>query len=428
MGKTINGLQVAGITDDSRKVKKDYLFIAVRGIKQDGHSYIDEAIKKGAKAIMGEEDAKSLKIPSNVTYRQIADSKSALGEMAALWFGNPSQKLKVIGVTGTDGKTTTASLIYHILKNSGKKVGLISTVSAVIGDRQYDTGFHVTNPDAIALQGFLAKMVKEGCEYAVLEVTSHGIAQKRIAGIKFDIAVLTNITHEHLDYHKSFSEYKKTKLSFVVAAREKVLSPQKTSIDIFEAEFNNLNAQTAVNVVKLLGIDEKRAISSLQSFKLPKGRLEKIEIGRDFEVYIDFAHTPNALENVLSHLKSKTKGRLIAVFGAAGERDASKRPLMGRAASEFADVVILTAEDPRSEAVEEINRQIKSGMNKADKVFSVPDRQEAINFAFQSARKGDTIGVFGKGHESSMNLDGKTEIPWSDHKAVQKALKYLITK
>lgn len=442
MEKTINGLNISGIADDSRKVKKGNLFVAIKGLTSDGHDYIADAIKNGAKAIIGETPTNSLNIPPGVVYKQVSDSKKALGEVASEWFGNPSQKLKVIGVTGTDGKTTTSTLLYWILKKSGKKVGLVSTVSAIIGDRQYDTGFHVTNPEPLALQGFLAEMVKAGCKYAVLEVTSHGIAQERISGIQFDMAILTNITHEHLDYHKTFENYRDTKLSFLQRAKVVILNKNDANFNyLYEklkvkhkiltyshkltSDYNLSNILAASTAANELGVSQESIKKALQSFKLPKGRLQEIKTGKDFKVIVDFAHTPNALENVLGYLRTKTQKRLIAVFGSAGHRDATKRPLMGKVASERADIVILTAEDPRTEKVEDINAQIKSGIKGNTEFYSIPDRQEAINFALKLAKKGDLVGIFGKGHEESMNLDGKSEIPWSDQKAVLKAVKIL---
>lgn len=265
---------VIGITADSRKVKKDFAFVAIRGETSDGHDFINEAIKKGAKFIVGE---KNVEVPKTVSYLKVGDSREALGNLASQFYGNPSSKLKIIGVTGTKGKTTTAHLIYHLLSSAGKKVGLVSSILAKIGDKEVDTGFHVTTPDATALHKFLSQMVKWGYEYAVLEVSSHAIIQKRIAGVTFQVAVLTNIAPEHLDYHKTFEEYKKTKLSFLASARKKVISPKKTSLNVLPGEFNNINAETAVTVAGLFGIDQKRAVASLNFFKLPQGRMEEVQ-------------------------------------------------------------------------------------------------------------------------------------------------------
>lgn len=441
----IYNADVSGITDDSRKVEKNFLFVAHSGIKHDGHLFIPEAIKKGARVIVGEVSVKTLKIPSEVIYKQVKNSKKELGELASLWYGHPSKKLKMIGVTGTDGKTTTSSLIYWILKASGKKVGLVSTVSAQIGEVEYDTGFHVTNPEPIALQDFLSQMVKEGCEYAVLEVTSHGIDQERIAGIDFDIGVLTNITHEHLDYHGSFEKYRDTKLKFLKSVKKVVLNKDDDSFgylstmlkdkEVFSFSeenpfkgllpggYNDSNAAAAAVVCGILGVQKEVITEAIGAFELPPGRLERIENNLGLNIFVDFAHTPNALERVLEYLSKEKKGKLIVVFGSAGERDAQKRPMMGEVAGRFSDLAIITAEDPRSEKVEKISAQISEGVKISKGEFLIiPERGEAISYAIQKvAEDGDTIVVCGKGHEKSMAY-GEVEYPWSDQEAVRVAL------
>ncbi len=216
-----------GVTADSREVKPDFLFVAVKGLTVDGHDYIEKAIENGATIIVGDQDLNL----EPVQYIKVADSRVALGEIASAWYGNPSEKLTVIGVTGTDGKTTTSNLIYHILKIAGKKVGMVSTINAHIGNQELDTGFHVTNPDVLDLHKYLKLMVEDGCEYAVLEVTSHGIDQQRIAGVKFDTAVLTNISHEHFDYHKTFENYRDTKLQLFKLAKNCVLNKDDESFE-----------------------------------------------------------------------------------------------------------------------------------------------------------------------------------------------------
>ncbi len=413
-----SSVEITGITDDSRKVSKGNLFVAIKGLKSDGHDFIPQAIAKGAKVIIGEKNFSQLQIPGEITYIQAADSREALGISASLFFGEPSEKLTVIGVTGTKGKTTTCHLIYHILTKLGKKTGLISSVTF--------PGFHVTTPDVITLNKLLKEMVDAGDEYAVIEVSSHGIAQKRIAGIKFDAGVLTNIAPEHLDYHRTFAEYEKVKLSFIKKAKIQIIGKKDTKINILPGRFNNLNAQTAVDTIEALGFDKKKAIESLNSFELPEGRLEEIKNNLGFKTYIDFAHTPESLEAVLKYLRLITPGKLIAVFGCAGERDKLKRPKMGKIASEYSDVVILTAEDPRTEKVEDIIYQIRAGISKNFKnVLEEVDREKAIEMALKMANPDDTVGLFGKGHEKSMNYDGIHEISWSDQKIVRKYLKII---
>jgi UDP-N-acetylmuramoyl-L-alanyl-D-glutamate--2,6-diaminopimelate ligase len=408
----------SGVYDNSSKVTKNSVFVAVKGLKHDGHDFVEEAIKKGATLIIGQKDLKP-KAP----YIKVEDSREALGQLASAINGYPSKKLKVIGVTGTKGKTTTSHLIYHILTNLGKKTGLVSSIVAKIGTKETDTGFHVTSPDAISLHKFLKEMVDEGCKYAVLEVSSHGIDQKRIAGVEFEIGVLTNIAPEHLDYHKTFEEYKKVKMSFINSARHKVISPRESDLNILPGKFNNLNIEAAIAAVGYFDIDRQSAINALSSFHLPEGRLEEIKNDLGIKIYVDFAHTPESLEAALQYIKENNPGNVITVFGCAGERDPYKRPKMGKVAAELSDEVILTAEDPRTEPVNEIISEIRSGMPKGfENVYSVPDRTEAIKKAIKMAGPGDVVGIFGKGHEKSMNLDGKSEIPWSDKEVIEKIL------
>ncbi len=392
---------VTGITDDSRLVKKGFIFVAVKGSTVDGNNYIDEAIKNGA-----------------IKVYKGSDSREKLGELSSEFYGNPSNKLKIIGVTGTKGKTTTCHLIYHILTKLGKKVGLISSITT--------QGFHTTTPDVILLNKELAGMVKKGYEFAVVEVSSHGIDQGRIAGIKFAVGVLTNIAPEHLDYHKTFKEYKRVKMSFINSAKFKVIAPKETNIDILPGKFNNLNIEAAIHAVEFLGINKEAALEAARSFQLPEGRLEEISNNKGFRIFVDFAHTPDSLLAALKYLKGITSGRLISVFGCAGERDPHKRPKMGKIASELCDIVVLTSEDPRTEKAEDIIKQIKSGIKtNLENVHDFVDRKKAIEFALKIAKKDDTVAIFGKGHEKSMNLDGIHEIPWSDQEVVRECLKEL---
>jgi UDP-N-acetylmuramoyl-L-alanyl-D-glutamate--2,6-diaminopimelate ligase len=404
-----------GLASDSRKVKKGYVFVAVKGLSSDGHDYIAHAIKNGATVVVGEKDIKV----AGVDYVRVPDSREALGVLASKWFKNPSEKLKVIGVTGTKGKTTTCYLIYHILKTLGKKVGLVTSISAKIGEKNADTGFHVTSPDVITLHKMLSEMVEVGCEYAVVEVSSHGIDQKRIAGVKFDIAALTNIAPEHLDYHKTFREYKRVKMSFVNSAKHKVVAPKSTDLDVLPGGFNNLDAEAAIDTVRLFGINRSLALSTLKSFKLPEGRMEEIKNNLGIGIFIDFAHTPESLSAALGYLRTKTKGNLISVFGCAGERDPRKRSKMGKISSQMADLSVFTAEDPRNEDIFAILTAMRRN---ARNYVSIPERGEAIAFALSKARAGDTIGIFGKGHEKSMAYKG-FEHPWSDKEVVQSLLK-----
>lgn len=424
MYKDLRGLtgdisKYSGVTDDSRKVEKNFIFVAIRGGHSDGHKYISEALANGASLVVGEEDLKL-----GAGYIRVKDSREALGTLASAFFGHPADKLKIIGVTGTKGKTTTCLIIYHMLTTLGKKTGLVTSIAAKIGNREVDTGFHVTSPDVISLHKFLKDMVDAGCSYAVIEVSSHGIDQKRIAGVPFEIGVLTNIAPEHLDYHKTFEEYKRVKMSFINSCRYKVISPTDTDLNLLPGKFNNLNIEAAAKALAFMDIPREVSLETMKTFKLPAGRLEEIGNSKGIKIIVDFAHTPESLEAALTHLRQNSRGKLFAVFGSAGERDPYKRPKMGKVASEIADVVILTSEDPRSEKSEDIIAQIKSGIvNKKTKVIEEPDRKKAIGIALEKASKGDTVGIFGKGHEKSMNLDGIHEIPWSDQEIVREYIK-----
>lgn len=400
---------IKGITSDSREVRKGFVFVAIKGLTVDGHDYINEAINKGAVKVYGEENIKGLEVP----YVKVKNSRKKLAELAAEFYSNPSKKLKVIGVTGTKGKTTTVHMIAHILEKTGHKVGLISSVS--------DTGFHITSPDIVYVNKYLAQMVKEKKEYVVLEVSSHGIDQERVGGIDFDVTVLTNIKPEHLDYHKNFAEYKKIKTDWFKTGKIQIKSPEKTDLNIFPGEFNNINAETAILVAEKLKITKKNAEKALKSFKLPVGRMEEIETDKGFRVFVDFAHTPDSLEKALTYLKSLKPKRLISVFGCAGERDPFKRPKMGKISTQIADISIFTSEDPRSEDIFEILKQMEKGADKKDNYVSIPERGEAIAYALSKAKKGDIIGIFGKGHETSMCW-GKWEYPWSDQKTMKALL------
>ncbi len=379
---------------------------------------------------------------------------------AAFYFHFPSKKLKIIGVTGTDGKTTTSHMIYEIIKGAGKKTALISSISAIINNQSIDTGFHVTTPSPLALQKFLKRIVDSKSEYLVLEVTSHALDQNRVFGIDFEIAVLTNVSREHLDYHKTWENYLKTKAKLFENAKISVLNSDDQSFGPVKklaggkivsyaiqkkadfnlrkfplklkilGEYNLSNALAAVAAVSQLGISKRIIEQTLSRFENLKGRMEEVDMGQDFTVIVDFAHTPNGLEQALKTLRSKIKdqkSKLIAVFGAAGERDQLKRPVMGQVAAKYADVSIITSEDPRTEDAGDIAHQIAKGLVKERKkegknFFINTDRKKAIEEAVRMAKKGDIVAAFGKSHEQSMCW-GKIEYPWDEFKAVKDALK-----
>lgn len=376
--------------------------------------------------------------------------------------GFPSRKLKVIGVTGTDGKTTTTHLIYHALASSGKRVSMISTVYAKIAGKEYDTGFHVTTPDAAMVAKYLKMAVDSGDEYFVLETTSHRLDQNQLVGVNFKVGVITNITREHLDYHLTYENYVKAKMKLLKSSEIKIANRDDSSYEALSgikglksygiindsdykhvfpgdiAEFNKYNYLAAFAVCRELGLSEADFLKSLPTFILPKGRLETVYDGK-FKVIIDFAHTPNALESLLPAVRKQylaSGGRLIHVFGSAGLRDQGKRPMMGEASGSFSDLVIVTEEDYRTEDAASICREISAGLEKkgfnivaydrlgksSAKNYSVIiNREKAVKVAISIARDGDVVVITGKAHEKSL-CRGKTEYPYSEHEAVKKSL------
>jgi UDP-N-acetylmuramoyl-L-alanyl-D-glutamate--2,6-diaminopimelate ligase len=478
-------IEVTGVTCDSRQVAKGALFVAISGVDVDGHSFIPQAVRRGASAIVGEREPTEV-FPSRapVPYIPVVDSRAALAHLSAAWNGFPARKMRMIGVTGTDGKTTTVRLIASVLEAAGYRVGLISTVGALIGGEEIDTGFHTTTPDAHVIQQFLARMVQADSQYAVVEATSHGLAQQRVLSCDFDIAVVTNITHEHLDYHGTFGEYRAAKARLFESlrtsfrkpgtAKVSVLNADDSSYDFLEAyaaersysygiecpcdvqatgirlsptgaaftaltpagDFEVLSplvgAFSVYNILAAIavGVSQGAPVDAMQhgiaAMRGVLGRMDRIELGQDFDVLVDFAHTPNALEKALKTARTLTRGKVIVVFGCAGLRDRAKRPLMGKIAGRFADYAYLTAEDPRTEDVNDIIEQIAAGCHQSRRregvhFWRTPDRDEAIAAAIHKAKAGDLVIVTGKGHERSMCY-GTTERPWSDHEVVRKAL------
>lgn len=376
--------------------------------------------------------------------------------IAVIIYGCPAGKLTVIAVTGTSGKTTTSHLIYSILKVAGKKVALISSVEAIIGGKTLDTGFHVTTPTSFSLQHFLKQAVNKNDEYVVIEASSHGIAQYRMLGTNIKIAVLTNISHEHLDWHKTFEAYANAKLSLIANTLVSIVNRDDSSFKLVEkikkkkgiilsyslknneadfttqntvsqinlpGDYNRQNAIAAAAACQLLGIDDKIIKKAFDLFKGVQGRFEEIKNNRGFRIIIDFAHKPNAFEALLKTLNDQKKKRLIVMFGCAGERDKAKRPMMGQIASKYAELLVLTAEDPRSEDVNDIIEEIAKGtLGSKAEVIRIPDRKEAIDKVINTlAKKGDIVAFLGKGHEKSMCY-GNTEYPWSEHDQINKAL------
>lgn len=479
-------VEITGLACDSRQVKPGDLFVAVKGLTVDGHDFIPQALARGAVAVVGE---RAFPSAPSVPFIHVPNSREALAHLAAAFHGHPARQLKVIGVTGTDGKTTTVNLIQAILTAAGHRAGMISSVNALIGDEYYDTGLHVTTPEALDVQRYLAQMVTAGSEYAVLESTSHGLAQHRLTACEYDVAVVTNITHEHLDYHGTYEEYRAAKARLFRDLATSFRKPDTPKVSILNADdpscgylraipadrhltyglsspadvtavgqvgnlsytsggnlsflahtpggdfevhspligsFNVYNILAAIAV----GISQEMPIEAMQegiaSVTGVVGRMERVDLGQDFTVIIDFAHTPNALERALETARGLTQGEVIVVFGCAGLRDAAKRPMMGEIAGRLADRVVITAEDPRTESLDDIMASIARGCEKAGRregedYWRIGDRAEAIEFAIHRARPGDLVIVTGKGHERSMCF-GTTEYPWSDHEAVRAAL------
>jgi UDP-N-acetylmuramoyl-L-alanyl-D-glutamate--2,6-diaminopimelate ligase len=410
-------LEITSITADSRQVQPGALFVAISGDLTDGHKFIPDAIARGALAVVGEQSLEELPVP----YVLVENARQALAYLAAAFYGFPARRLTMIGITGTDGKTTTSNLLYQILRTAGIKAGMISTVNAVIGDEVLDTGFHVTTPDAPDVQRYLAQMVSAGLTHVVLETTSHGWAQYRVDACDFDIGVVTNITHEHLDYHGSFDVYRAAKARLFTGLadtppkaggnpRLAVLNRDDSSFEYldgvttvrkmtygmtpeadvfaervrfipagieFEAvgpdfrvgiicrlagTFNVSNCLAALSAAVVgLGIHPLQAAQGIAAMPGVPGRMERINLGQPFTAVVDFAHTPNALKMALQTGRQMTNGRVIAVFGSAGLRDKEKRRLMAEVSAELADLTVLTAEDPRTESLDAILAEMAAG-------------------------------------------------------------------
>jgi UDP-N-acetylmuramoyl-L-alanyl-D-glutamate--2,6-diaminopimelate ligase len=369
--------------------------------------------------------------------------------------GFPGKKIRVIGVTGTDGKTTTSSLIYHILQTSGHKAALVTTVGSFLDGKMKESALHVTTPSSFAIQKFLKQAVDGKHEFAVIETSSHGIDQNRIWGIPYEIAAITNVTHEHLDYHPSFEHYAATKLKLlnmaktavinlddptVAAQRDKVHSNVVTYSLENESDFNlrkypfqtklfgsfnQLNCLAAIAVCKKLGISDEQIKAAIITFQAPPGRQEII-YDQEFKIMVDFAHTPNSIENILKEVKKLNPHKIVHVFGAPGLRDQTKRPLMAEASSKYSDVIVLTMDDPDKEDLDQINTQVKAGLGKNfepnKNFFEIKNRTEAIKFAVENAQPGDFIVLTGKGHQPTLTLPDQ-ELPWNEKEIALSSIK-----
>ncbi len=479
-------LEIGKITTDSRQVEPGDLFVAVPGVSVDGHRFIPAALKAGAVACIVERLTPELEGEYTVCTPavQVPNAREALAHLMAAWHGNPGRKLRVIGVTGTDGKTTTVRLIAGILSAAGHVVGTIDSVGASIAGRETPTGFHTTTPDAPEVQAYLAEMVEAGVEYVVIESTSHGLAQHRVTAVEYDVAAVTNITHEHLDFHGSLAAYQQAKamlfhalstsvrkdgvpkvavlnrddasyayLSPIPAecqlsygldavadlhAQDVAVSPSGLHLEIVTPQgplamssplvghFNVFNILAAVSVAYSQGIAPEAIAAGIAQVRGIVGRMERIDRGQPFTAIVDFAHTPNAMDKALQCARELTEGQVIVVFGCAGLRDVAKRAWMGEVAGRLADRVIITAEDPRTEPLDAIMDQIAVGCQQAGRqqgegYYKIGDRGEAILTALEMARPGDVVIATGKGHERSMCF-GEIEHPWSDQDAVRDGL------
>ena len=450
VGKT--DIDITGINIDSRKIQPGHLFVAIKGTQTDGHAYIEKAIQQGAVAILCED------LPTvceGATYIQVASTEDVVGKVATLFYGDPTSKLKLVGVTGTNGKTTIATLLYNMFRKLGYKCGLLSTVCNYIEEEQLPTSH--TTPDPIELNQLLSKMVDAGCDYAFMECSSHAIAQKRIGGLRFTGGIFTNLTRDHLDYHKTFENYRDAKKAFfdglpksafaIINADDKngmymvqnckatiktystrAMADFKAKIlechfegmylDIdrhevgvqFIGKFNVSNLLAVYGTAIMLGEKAEDILVVMSTLKSVNGRLDPVCSPEGYTAIVDYAHTPDALENVLNaiHEVLNGKGQVITVCGAGGNRDKGKRPLMAQEAVKQSDKVIITSDNPRFEDPQDIINDMLAGLDKQQmkKVLSIVDRKEAIRTACMMAKKGDVILVAGKGHEDYQEIKG----------------------
>ncbi len=474
------GCMVNGLACDSRYVRAGYLFVAIAGYQQDGWDFVGSAIERGATVIVSEhsiDDCRKIKgcdavARKNICFVQVADSKLALAELSSLFYGAPSRSLTMIGITGTNGKTTAAYLIDEILKAADKEPGMLTTVQYDIGQRSIPAVR--TTPEAPVLHDLLSQMRKVGCQSAVMEVSSHSIVQKRVAGIDFDVAVFTNLTRDHLDYHKTMEQYFEAKAELFrnlghgeesavaviniddkwgrklavdsevtakvitygiaddadIKASDIAVTPDGCSFRVdtpagsaelhikLLGRFNVSNALAALGAGISIGINLDTIVHALSRAGCAAGRLEVIRGGNGAQVFVDYAHTDDALMNVLQTLREITKGKLFVVFGCGGDRDCSKRPAMGAVAEELADYAILTSDNPRTEEPSKIIKEIAVGFSADEKYEIIEDRKEAIIRAISLAGNDDVVLVAGKGHENFQVFGNKT-VAFDDRQVVR---------
>ena len=459
------GIDVTGVKIDSRQVSSGSLFVAVRGTQVDGHQFISKAVEQGANVVMCENLPDSL--ADGVTYVQVTSTEEAVGPVATQFYGDPTSKLKLVGVTGTNGKTTIATLLYNMFRKFGHKCGLLSTVCNYIEEEAIPATH--TTPDPIELNELLGRMADAGCEYVFMECSSHAIAQKRIGGLKFAGGLFTNLTRDHLDYHKTVENYRDAKKAFfdglgkdafaITNADDKngMFMVQNTKADVktysirqmadfrarivechfegmyleidgrevgvqFIGKFNVSNLLCVYGAAVMLGKQPEEILVAMSTLKSVNGRLDPIRSPEGYTAVVDYAHTPDALENVLNaiHEVLDGKGKVITVCGAGGNRDKGKRPLMAQEAVKQSDRVIITSDNPRFEEPQDIINDMLAGLNQKQlkKVISIADRREAIRTACMMAEKGDVILIAGKGHEDYQEIKG-VKHHFDDHEVVR---------
>lgn len=465
--------EVTALTTHSNEVAPGSLFFAIPGQIHDGWTFVPDAASRGAVGVVAERETPDLTIPQLI----VSNARHAVADAADAWYGQPSKRLRVYGITGTDGKSTTAFLALGILLAAGRRPGLVGTVDVRIGDQQTASTSRTTTPEALELQRLLADMVEAGNDSVVIEATSHGLAQARVRNSRFDVAVVTTITSEHLEFHRTVEAYRDAKALLVQEAPIAVLNRDDDNFDFLQeraagtvlsfgidaeadvrataldlgpagsrfhvtgprwagpvtirlpGRFNVSNALAALGLAEAEGLDPEAAADALEQVRGVPGRMERIDLGQPFGVIVDYAHTADALGKVLRELRPLTAGRLIVVFGSAGDRDRTKRPAMGRVAGELADRVIVTDEDPRSEAPWEINEEIAGGAREAgakdrETLWTIDDRRTAISHALRLAEPGDMVLLAGKGHEPSI-IYGDDRRWWDEREVARQELRAL---
>lgn len=460
--------EVTGITYDSRKVKAGCVFVAIQGHALDGHNFIADAVRRGAVALVVE---KRIDVPLSLPYIVVSNSRRALAFMSSHFYGDPSSHMTIIGITGTNGKTTTSYFTKSIIEASGSLAGLIGTIQYQIGENIIPA--KETTPASVDIHAYLCEMLKAKIKYAVIEASSHALSQHRLDGVRFRSAIFTNLSAEHLDYHENIKNYRAEKLNLFKELRKdsfSILNIDHNTSKHFAActksqvvwyGIKRKNADVAAEVIQMnangsrfkinspwgkaiidtrlagkhniynalasaanglaLGFTMETVKRGLESLNGVPGRLEKIDCGQDFSVYIDFAHTHQALQVILSTLRDVTAGRIILVFGCGGDRDRKKRPKMGHIAEKYADIFWITNDNPRSEEPQSIISEILKGVNKEALFYVQPDRKLAIEEALSEAKRGDVVIIAGKGHEQ-YQIFRDTTVPFSDHGVVRQAL------